>query len=104
MLPSPGLYPAAILLVEIENGSIAHLLDAVNDAGSGSLFFDLLANESPQEILSSLVVLGRSDVHQFVYPTRHLALMIVYLLKHFERVPHWVGTASICPKRPFRHV
>lgn len=50
MLPSPGLYPAAILLVEIENGSIAHLLDAVNDAGSGSLFFDLLANESPQEI------------------------------------------------------
>ena len=74
--PSPGLGPATILLVEVEDGAVAHALQAVYDAAGRSLFLHLLADKLPKEILGSLVALGDGLVEQFVDEAADVALVL----------------------------
>ena len=39
-----GLFATAVLLVEVEDGGVAHLFDAIDNARCGGLFFDLLTH------------------------------------------------------------
>ena len=68
----------------MEDGAVAHLLDAVDDARGGGLFLYLLAHEAPEEILGGLVALCGCHVYQFVNPARNLALVLLHMLEHTQ--------------------
>ena len=57
--------------------------EGIDDAGSGSFFLHLLANEAPEEVLGGLVILCRSQIDELIYEFGYVALVVVNSLKNF---------------------
>ena len=68
----------------MELAVLTGVLEGVDDAGSGSFFLHLLANEAPEEVLGGLVILCRSQIDELIYEFGYVALVVVNSLKNFE--------------------